>query len=167
MEPCHQSVESNLESGQQSALFRDFHGTTLANKSTRCNRWRFWKFHLGTRDGQLNSVSLVTWRFHLDRLHINILSKASTVLGFHATPRVTLNFNTLSPYSLPFPTYPSNSRHTQPCPSITILFIIPRGSYLFLLASYSVPNICGSVTCSLLTVDLTANVHIEVNTFIK
>jgi hypothetical protein len=47
-----------------------------------------------------------------------------------------------------------------PYPSIIILFPLHNTIYLSSLVPYPMPNFCGSMDCSLVIIDLTANIQI-------
>lgn len=84
---------------------------------------------------------------------------ASTVLSFHTSTQMTLDFSCPDLCSLShFPLHPA-AELIFPflCPTfppIPILFPLPRDIYPFLLVHYSTPNFCGSIDFTMFIIDV-------------
>ena len=94
----YQFVESNPQFYNKPGLFRDSHGTTLANRSLGGNPVSVQKI------ASCCFLSLISWRFHLDPLHICIyFGTLLLLLTCHTIPQMAHNLSCL-PLFLP-PSY--------------------------------------------------------------
>ena len=109
---CCQFLEHNLLM-EQSGLFGDSRWTPLATTQLDVTLSHYWKLHLITRYGQLGLCLPHYLETPLGSLHIFL--EVSTVLGFHSTPQMPLNFLLLPTY-LPVP--------VSSAPSLSIKFIL-------------------------------------------
>ena len=157
---CSQFVKSKLYIILATAwVVWGFPWDHLTNNSIYATQFWDWKLHLVTRDVKPCLIFFFLW-FHLD-LHICIHFRKLLLycVSFLYYLQMTLNFSSLSLYSHIIPSSllnPTWSSHFR-----TPIAIDSREIYLSPdPVSYPIPNLCGSMVCNLVTIDLTANIHI-------
>lgn len=131
------------------------HGSPLDNNSIQCNsipvlqalfdKWLCLPHYL------------ISFRLSL---YMYIFLEASTALGFHTNPQMTLNFGChFPPYSIPHPWLLCPSTFDLPVafpihPQLSILFPFPTMIYLSSLVIDSMPNLCDFTDYSFIIIDI-------------
>ena len=101
----YSALKSNQWSLQLPGLFVGSYGTPLVSSSIRCNPIQVLKPMFGYKTCSLGTLVNPIVSFRSPFICVYILG-SFTVLGYHTTLQMALNFNYLSLYSFPYPFLP-------------------------------------------------------------
>lgn len=148
-------------------VFRNTCLAPLTNNSFSCNPFPVLVVLMVTRNIHLDSIFTISCRFHLEYFHLCIYFSKFLLYWICIATLKCLLILAISPCisSYNLSCYPSPSPVDFPilapiCSQLHILFPFPSEIYMFPLISYSTPPLCGSMDCSLVIKDFTANTHI-------
>ena len=150
---------------QHQPLFRDLYWNSFSNNSTECHLVPTialaWMQNIVNSDSVSSTTRIPHWAHLID-------SKISTPLGFQSIPLRYPSIPAVSLHGSPLtPRDPSYGGFKWPPvpPTESILFHFPKEIHNVLPPALLFTYFSGSGDCTLLIIYLTANIHLEVNTY--